>query len=93
MSYRAGVSDGVARMLNIEAGGPRLTCDGCGFVLDLSGKLMAPAWLLKRRAPPKWAMLRTESEDGRVTRRDHCPKCVADAKARSGQHHAGSKGE
>jgi hypothetical protein len=30
MSYRCGIGEALARQLGMEAGDPRLVCDGCG---------------------------------------------------------------
>lgn len=71
MSYEAGIGPGLAAMLGRTPHGPRVKCDACGVVLDLSGRRIAPAWLLDGGAPPGWRMVR--GEGGKRT--DTCGRC------------------
>jgi hypothetical protein len=71
VSYRCGIGDGMRR-LGFEPGEPRITCDGCGVVKLARTKTGGPPmWLLNRKAPPGWKLIRHEDD----TRTDYCPQC------------------
>lgn len=71
MSYRPGMDVRTAHVLGMEAGDPRIICDGCGLVNRVSRPHGVPfAWFMNGKAPPGWRLLR----NGDV-RRDFCPRC------------------
>jgi hypothetical protein len=71
VTYRAGLGLGMAS-LGFTPGPPHLRCDGCGLVLEaVTQRGGPPSWLLNRKAPKGWKMIR--NDDG--TRRDWCPRC------------------
>ncbi len=60
----------VAAILGEEPGGPRITCDGCGLVLNIRQDRPPPAWFLDGKAAPGWK--RTRRDD---TLDDRFPRC------------------
>jgi hypothetical protein len=78
MSYQAGIGPSLATQLGIVPRGPHIFCDGCGVIRSIETKTSyAAQWFLKGRHAPGWSLVRTENEDGSVTRVDLCPKCKA----------------
>lgn len=79
MSYRCGLDAATAAMLGTDAGGPRVTCDGCGLRISaVKPSGMPYSWLLDHKAPKGWALVNPLGpESGR--RRDYCPTCKAEA--------------
>lgn len=72
MSYRCGLDVHVARLLRMEPGPPRVTCDSCGArIVVVTGRRGPPRWLLDGKAPPGWRT--TKNDDG--TRTDWCKAC------------------
>lgn len=71
MSYRAGIGPALANRLGVEPGGPRITCDGCGLVLNIREDRPPPSWFLNGRAAPGWKLVK--QADG--SRTDLCPRC------------------
>ena len=70
MTYHAGFSFGP----NPHA--PYVRCDECGTTLIAETRSGGPpTWLLNRKAPKGWLLIRREQEDGSVFRRDYCPRC------------------
>lgn len=81
MTYRCGLSPGLAAAMGAARSDPHVVCDGCGLVCGATRPDGRPyAWLLDGRAPRGWAMV---DADGRETRRrrdgeprrDLCPRC------------------
>lgn len=70
MSYRCGLGPNIAKLLGEEAGGPRITCDGCGLRFDCDFKRAPPKWFLDGKPPRGWAQIRNADE-----RLDYCPRC------------------
>jgi len=71
MTYRTAMGPGMAA-LGIPEGPAHIRCDGCGEVKLARTKTGGPPmWLLKRKAPPGWKLIRHEDE----TRTDYCPRC------------------
>lgn len=77
MSYRCGVWGELAKLLGVEPGGPRVTCDGCGARIVVRDDRMPPKWLLDGKPPRGWATVK--NADG--TRTDTCGNCRKKAKA------------
>ena len=78
MSYRCAIGPGMERigMLPCEA---HIRCDGCGVtILARTRTGGPPAWLLNRKAPRGWKLIR-QPDDTRV---DYCPKCKPRRKPR-----------
>jgi hypothetical protein len=83
MTYRCGIGPG----LPFEQGPPHVRCDTCGLRISAETKSGGPTqWLLKRKAPKGWMMIRRENEDGSVFRRDYCPSCRASAESEGKDH-------
>jgi hypothetical protein len=75
MSYRAGMDVRTARFLRQEPGEPRIVCDGCGLVRNITtGSKAPPAWFLDGKAPPGWRRSRPDGLLGGL-RQDWCPTC------------------
>lgn len=71
MTYYCGIGPGLGAL----AREPCVECDGCGARVYIDG--FPPRWFLDKKPKPGWSLMRTEHEDGRVTRDDRCPKCRA----------------
>lgn len=71
MSYRCGLDINLARLMRVEPGGPRITCDKCGLKFYIKEDRPPPKWLLDNKALPKWKLVKYT--DG--TRLDLCPEC------------------
>lgn len=71
MSYRPGIGPSLATFLEVEPGGPRITCDGCGLVMNIRENGPPPAWLLDGKPAKGWSLVK--SADG--SRDDRCPRC------------------
>ncbi len=71
MTYRCGIGAGLGPI----ARDPGVYCDGVGCHAAVMVRGDAPVWLLKRKAPPGWKLIRRENEDGSIFRRDYCPQC------------------
>ena len=71
MSYRCGLGADLAKLMGVEPGGPRITCDKCQKKLYINENKLPPKWLMDNKAPPKWKLVRYV--DG--TRLDLCPDC------------------
>lgn len=69
MTYYCGIGPGLGAL----AREPCVECDGCGVRVYIDG--FPPRWFLDKKPKPGWSLMRTEHEDGRVTRDDRCPKC------------------
>ena len=75
MTYRCGIGLGMAA-IGIEPGPPHVRCDTCGLRISAETNSGRPkAWLLNRKAPPGWLMIRPS--DDATQRRDYCPRCKA----------------
>jgi hypothetical protein len=72
MSYRCGLDIGMAKLLGMDAGQPRLICDGCGAVRPVTKTNGMPyRWLLDNRKAPGWRMVKRVDQP----RRDYCQSC------------------
>jgi hypothetical protein len=78
MSYRCGISPGVAVLIGEAPDGPRIVCDGCGIVYRIREDRLPPAWFFQGKAPPKWKLVK--KVDG--MREDRCPTCQQPSETR-----------
>jgi len=86
MTYHAGIGPGFERVgLPIAPREPHVTCNNCGIVESAVKRDGSPkAWILARKAPPGWKLIRTEEPFSRV---DLCPRCktaATDTDSRNG---------
>ena len=74
MTYHAGIGPGFERIgLPIPPREPHVTCDGCGIAELAVTRTGGPkAWLLAKKAPPGWKLVRVEEP---FSRKDWCQKC------------------
>jgi hypothetical protein len=75
MSYRCGIGEALARQLGMEAGDPRLVCDGCGATRSVyrgKGWYEPAKWFLDGRHAPGWTGGRAGDEHRRL---DFCAEC------------------
>jgi hypothetical protein len=69
MSYRSGIGNALALLLNQPALPPHFICDSCGTVANVTPKArpgLPYKWFTDGKAPPRW-----KKEDGC----DICPGC------------------
>ncbi len=81
MTYRPSISPRLSGGPDLP---PRVICDGCGLTrTGLTKRGDLTMWLMRRKAPPGWLLVRREEIDGSVYRRDFCPACRLDPAARA----------
>lgn len=69
MTYHAGLGIG----FGVAPRAPHLTCDDCGLAQPALRPNGQPyAWILSRKAPPGWLLIRQEEP---FSRKDYCPRC------------------
>jgi hypothetical protein len=77
MTYHCGIGPGLGAL----AREPHVTCDECGNSVSCLRPGGSPyAWVLARKAPPGWLLLRVEEP---FSREDYCPMCAGTKSSKS----------
>lgn len=78
MGYRAGIGLLLAKQMGVAPGVAFVFCDRCFCTKSsLTKRGDVAAWIMNRKAPPGWLMIRRERDDGTIFRQDYCPACKA----------------